>query len=885
MKYLDQLLILLIWIVTITILGVIASNEVKFDPNETDYYRMLGVGRSADNREIRKAFKQLAIHLHPDKNVNDPNAHENFVKLNRAYEILKDEELRNIYNTAGEDGLKAKENNQPTGRQYHGWSYYYETFGIYDNDEQIVTLSYADFEQSVRNSVYNDDTSSTNQFIWFINFYSPQCSHCHHLAPEWRRVARLIGSIVRIGAVNCAEDRPLCQSEGIRSYPSLVLYPYKIRYDGRSRTSEMLIQFVLKHLNVQMKRYNDINMDRLLNQLKPDNDGQRLMKRLLIITCYDGRTCLSENIVKLLSYKLQNLLQIINLDCKVNGSMICEHFGLHQSKVALFPDVSTNVRNYYEILNIEDDLQDDVDNDQNMDDQFQFAKIENLIKKVLNKFPKIEKLNSLESKMLSKCLDINHRNQNFEQDSPQCVEQLESGWILAIVSTDQSSEFENFELKTLKQYLPRNTIRKLKCSNDQDQSIESHLRILCNKLSIKKYPTIVAIRYDPRIRSTSLDHYYGRMNAIDLLAFVVDAFESRIKTLTPEEFERDVVGMDENENNPTLVQFFAPWCPACKTAKRLLRKISIRDLRFPVSFGMIDCAVHGQLCRKYNIHSYPTVLLYNRTEPHQYFGKYQNENDLIQFIENTIETNVLELDPTTYKRLMSANNRKVIAIDFYSPYCQPCQSLAPIWRQLSNQLRMERSIVDDIRLGAINCVRWNQFCRENGVQSYPTIRLYPSSDDTKHRQTFYRFNEQRRDLFLIRAWLYDFLQSNVEEITIAEQFKSMVINSNRPTLVDFYAPSMFTSRKFEPDFALLSTNLTEIRFVRLNCQRFASICDRVSIDYLPSIRLYKSDNHLKDSWHGIRVQWTNDGIEHMTQTIRSLVADQININSVIKDEL
>ena len=133
--------------------------------------------------------------------------------------------------------------------------------------------------------------------------------------------------------------------------------------------------------------------------------------------------------------------------------------------------------------------------------------------------------------------------------------------------------------------------------------------------------------------------------------------------------------------------------------------------------------------------------------------------------------------------------------------------------------------------------------------------------------------------------MYDFLQSNVEEITIAEQFKSMVINSNRPTLVDFYAPSMFTSRKFEPDFALLSTNLTEIRFVRLNCQRFASICDRVSIDYLPSIRLYKSDNHLKDSWHGIRVQWTNDGIEHMTQTIRSLVADQININSVIKDEL
>ena len=122
----------------------------EFDPNERDYYRLLGIDRSADNREIRKAFKKLALTLHPDKNTNDPKAQDNFIKINRAYEVLKDEELRNIFNNQGEKGLKDKENGFGGGRNYQNWNYYYESFGIYDNDEEIVTLTTADFEASIK---------------------------------------------------------------------------------------------------------------------------------------------------------------------------------------------------------------------------------------------------------------------------------------------------------------------------------------------------------------------------------------------------------------------------------------------------------------------------------------------------------------------------------------------------------------------------------------------------------------------------------------------------------------------------------------------------------------------------------------------------------------
>ena len=71
----------------------------------------------------------------------------------------------------------------------------------------------------------SDQSVLNSRSIWFINFYSPMCSHCHDLAPAWRRLARDLEGVIRIGAVNCEEDWVLCRQEGIRSYPSLLIYP------------------------------------------------------------------------------------------------------------------------------------------------------------------------------------------------------------------------------------------------------------------------------------------------------------------------------------------------------------------------------------------------------------------------------------------------------------------------------------------------------------------------------------------------------------------------------------------------------------------------------------------------------------------------------------
>ncbi|MEJ2618561.1 MAG: DnaJ domain-containing protein, partial [Ignavibacteriaceae bacterium] len=66
-----------------------------------DYYKILGIEKSATDADIQKAYRDLAKQYHPDKNPGNKTAEEKFKEISEAYEVLKDPEKRKKYDQLG----------------------------------------------------------------------------------------------------------------------------------------------------------------------------------------------------------------------------------------------------------------------------------------------------------------------------------------------------------------------------------------------------------------------------------------------------------------------------------------------------------------------------------------------------------------------------------------------------------------------------------------------------------------------------------------------------------------------------------------------------------------------------------------------------------------
>eukprot|EP00768_Dysnectes_brevis_P007429 gnl/Dysnectes_brevis/626_a693_3655.p1 GENE.gnl/Dysnectes_brevis/626_a693_3655~~gnl/Dysnectes_brevis/626_a693_3655.p1 ORF type:complete len:372 (-),score=118.05 gnl/Dysnectes_brevis/626_a693_3655:53-1168(-) len=95
-------------------------------PDSKDFYKLLGVTKQSNQREIKKAYHKQSMKHHPDRS-DDPDAALIFADISRAYEVLSDPEKKKIYDQHGHEGLEQSENG---GGQAHPFGSFFQQFGF-----------------------------------------------------------------------------------------------------------------------------------------------------------------------------------------------------------------------------------------------------------------------------------------------------------------------------------------------------------------------------------------------------------------------------------------------------------------------------------------------------------------------------------------------------------------------------------------------------------------------------------------------------------------------------------------------------------------------------------------------------------------------------------
>ena len=237
------------------LLGVVVSAILWLTihaQSQPDYYQILGLKRTASAKEIKSAYRKLALQYHPDKN---PDTEDLFVQVGEAYAVLSDDEKRSVYDKYGIQGLESLERGvhpdeagfggfqQGGGFQHGGGSNFHfhssggrrQTFGGPDFDpfqmfeEMFAEQMRGGGHQQPPRDLFPKGTSQVSKLgspkfpnrsskhLWILMFYRNDSRECTQMAPVLEKLATS-QTTFKVGAIDCGkntQEASFCASKGI----------------------------------------------------------------------------------------------------------------------------------------------------------------------------------------------------------------------------------------------------------------------------------------------------------------------------------------------------------------------------------------------------------------------------------------------------------------------------------------------------------------------------------------------------------------------------------------------------------------------------------------------------------------------------------------------
>lgn len=204
---------------------------------EKDYYKILGVERTASADEIKRAYKKVAIKYHPDRNPGNKEAEEKFKQAAEAYDVLRDPDKRARYDQFGAEGVNGAGGFSGAGMDINDIFRHFSDifsggefsgfggfggFGGQGAGSQTRQYKGADMRMKVKLTLEEISTGVTKKFKLRKDVTCPDCggSGCEHgHSPETCSTCHGQGYVVRtrrsmFGMMQSQEVCPTCHGEG-----------------------------------------------------------------------------------------------------------------------------------------------------------------------------------------------------------------------------------------------------------------------------------------------------------------------------------------------------------------------------------------------------------------------------------------------------------------------------------------------------------------------------------------------------------------------------------------------------------------------------------------------------------------------------------------------
>ncbi|XP_013887026.1 dnaJ homolog subfamily C member 10 [Austrofundulus limnaeus] len=156
-----------------------------------------------------------------------------------------------------------------------------------------------------------------------------------------------------------------------------------------------------------------------------------------------------------------------------------------------------------------------------------------------------------------------------------------------------------------------------------------------------------------------------------------------------------------------------------------------RMLSSQILVGSVDCQRFQVLCQSQGVRAYPEIRLYSTKQPERYTtynGWHRDAHSLRSWALSALPRASVDLTPDTFRsQVLSGRGHWVL--DFYAPWCGPCQHFAPEFEVLARMLK------GTVRSGKMDCQVHYQTCQSAGVTAYPTVRFYPDLGANRHEHS------------------------------------------------------------------------------------------------------------------------------------------------------